>query len=100
MILDRGYTPSQAVNPLFFGYKLAKYFNRKVRIKTGKHIPDFLGEEWTRLIVSDSDCVSDAINNSNGLVRNNTQVYNLFYNAKSRHDIGLVSNILFLSIES
>jgi asparagine synthetase B (glutamine-hydrolysing) len=99
MYLDRGYTPRQAVNPLFLGYKLAKYYKRKAKIKAGKHIPDFLGEEWTRLIESDPDLLSSAISHANGLVKNIRQVHDLFCNAKSRHEIGLISNILYLTLE-
>lgn len=96
VILDRGYTPRQAVNPLYLGYKLAKYYNRKQRIKAGRHIPEFLGQEWTRLIVSETDNLVEMIRNSNDLIKVNSYVNDLLHNAKSRNEVGIISNILFL----
>jgi hypothetical protein len=49
--LDRGYTPKEALCILCTPFKIAKYLLRKRRIKSGKHIPDFLDKKWPLILL-------------------------------------------------
>ena len=97
--LDRGYTPSEAMNNLYYLLKIIKYLIRKYRIKHGNHHPDFLGKRWTNLIRQPNlfrDRLLDDVIRYNTIenkyIRNKNENHEL-----SNQDIRLISNLLFLN---
>jgi hypothetical protein len=102
IIIDRGYSPKLAMNRLLVPIKLYKYFLRRHKIKSGKHVPDFMGDKWTALLF-DSEYFLSAMKNTlpcllikdefmNGLIQDKVDNKPL-----TQEQIRIISLILFLT---
>jgi hypothetical protein len=96
MPLDRGYSPKEGLKWIFILKKLIKYFLRKRRIKKGHYTPDFLGQNWTDLILGSEFNYND----DSGRILNYTVInkkYGTMDKSISLKDITMISNLLFVN---